>query len=118
MSTATSPRQSTRPAPLEQTSGNFALIETLRTGFPLPLSLGGINGVMFIDAASAWNDDADPVFFSSKGGFHTESMRLAFGFGARINLGYFVLRYDFAREHRFERGLGKPRHFLTFGPEF
>jgi Tol biopolymer transport system component len=96
----------------------FPLIETLRTGFPLPLSLGGINGVMFIDAASAWNDDADPVFFSSKGGFHTESMRLAFGFGARINLGYFVLRYDFAREHRFERGLGKPRHFLTFGPEF
>jgi len=95
----------------------FPLIETLRTGF-LPVSLGGINGVMFIDAASAWNRDADPVFFSSKGGFHTESMRLAFGFGARINLGYFVLRYDFGREHRFERGLGKPRHFLTFGPEF
>ena len=43
---------------------------------------------------------------------------MAFGFGARINLGYFVLRYDFGREHRFERGLGKPRHFLTFGPEF
>ncbi len=95
----------------------FPLIETLRTGF-LPVSLGGINGVMFIDAASAWNGDADPVFFSSKGGFHTESMRLAFGFGARINLGYFVLRYDYGREHRFERGLGKPRHFLTFGPEF
>ena len=96
----------------------FPLIETLRTGFPLPLSLGGVNGVMFIDAASAWNSDADPVFFSTKGGFHTESMRMAFGFGARINLGYFVLRYDFGREHRFERGLGKPRHFLTFGPEF
>jgi len=95
----------------------FPLIETLRTGF-LSLSLGGVNGVAFIDAASAWNSDAEPVFFSSKGGFHTEGMRMAFGFGARINLGYFILRYDYGREHRFERGLGQSHHFLTFGPEF
>ncbi len=96
----------------------FPLIEWLRTGFPFSLSLGGVNGVAFIDAASAWNGDSDPVFFSSEGGFHTENLRMAFGFGARINLGYFILRYDFGREHRFERGLGKPRHFIAFGPEF
>src|SRR5439155_20253374 len=97
---------------------SFTLIETLRTGVPLPISREGVNGVMFIDASSAWNSDADPVFFFNKGAFHTESMRMAFGFGARINLGYFVLRYDWGREHRFERGLGKPRGFFTFGPEF
>jgi len=85
---------------------------------PLLEKKTGSASLFHADAASAWNSDADPVFFSNKGGFHTESMRMAFGFGARINLGYFVLRYDFGREHRFERGLGKPRHFLTFGPEF
>jgi Tol biopolymer transport system component len=96
----------------------FPLIEQLRVGFPLALSLGGVNGVVFLDAASAWNAGTDPKFFSTEGGFHTESFRAAFGFGARINLGYFILRYDYGREHRFERGLDEPRHFFTFGPEF
>ncbi len=96
----------------------FPLIEQLRTGFPMSISLGGVNGVLFLDGASAWNADSDPVFFSNRGGFHTENFRLAFGFGARINLGYFILRYDYAREHRINGGLGEPRHFFAFGPEF
>ena len=96
----------------------FPLIEQLRVGFPLALALGGINGVVFLDAATAWNAGQDPKFFSTEGGFHTQAFRAAFGFGARVNLGYFILRYDYGREHRFERGLDEPRHFFTFGPEF
>jgi len=96
----------------------FPLIESLRTGFPIQLGLGGINGVLFLDGASAWNGDSDPVFFSNKGGFHTSSARLAYGFGARVNLGYFILRYDYGVEQRFRGGLGPAHHFLTFGPEF
>lgn len=96
----------------------FPLIEALRVGFPLTLSLGGINGVVFLDAASAWNAGTDPKFFSSVGGLHPEGMHLAYGFGARINLGYFILRYDYGREHGIERGPGESHHFLTFGPEF
>jgi outer membrane protein assembly factor BamA len=96
----------------------FPLIEALRVGFPLTLSLGGINGVVFLDAASAWNAGTDPRFFSNVGGLHTEGMHLAYGFGARMNLGYFILRYDYGREHGIERGPGESHHFLTFGPEF
>jgi outer membrane protein assembly factor BamA len=77
-----------------------------------------VNGVVFLDAASAWNAGTDPRFFSSQGGLHTEGMHLAYGFGARINLGYFILRYDYGREHGIERGPGESHHFLTFGPEF
>jgi hypothetical protein len=95
----------------------FPLIEQLRLGWPLSMNFGGINGVAFIDGASAWTK-SNPRFFSSEGGFHTEGARFAFGFGARMNLGYFILRYDYAREHRIERGLSKPRHFLTFGADF
>ncbi len=96
----------------------FPLIETLRVGFPLSLSLGGVNGVVFLDAASAWNAGTDPRFFSNVGGLHPEGAHLAYGFGARINLGYFILRYDYGREHGIERGPGESHHFLTFGPEF
>ena len=96
----------------------FPLIESLRTGFPFTLSLGGVNGVAFLDAASAWTADFEPVFFSKVNGLHTQDLRLAFGFGARINLGYFILRYDYGREHRINGGLGPPRHFFAFGPEF
>jgi Tol biopolymer transport system component len=96
----------------------FPLIEQLRLGWPLAINLGGINGVAFVDAASAWDKDHDPVFFSKAGGLRTKDLNLAFGFGARVNLGYFILRYDYAREHRLEGGVGKPRHFVTFGAEF
>lgn len=95
----------------------FPLIEQLRLGWPLSMNFGGINGVAFIDGASAWTK-GNPRFFSSEGGLHTEGARLAFGFGARLNLGYFILRYDYAREHHIDRGLSKPRHFLTFGADF
>jgi len=96
----------------------FPLIEQLRLGWPLAINLGGINGVAFIDGASAWEKGREPKFFTSEGGLRTQDLHLAFGFGARVNLGYFILRYDYAREHRIEGGIGKPRHFVTFGSEF
>ena len=96
----------------------FPLIEQLGLGWPLPLNLGGINGVFFVEGASAWEEGNDPKFFSSTGGLHTQDLRLAFGAGARVNLGYFILRYDFGREHRLEGGLGAPQHFISFGADF
>jgi Tol biopolymer transport system component len=95
----------------------FPLIEQLRTGF-LSLSLGGINGVLFMDAASAWTASSQPVFFTNVGGFHTQNLNIALGFGARINLGYFILRYDHARQHSFDGWVGPPMNFIAFGPEF
>jgi hypothetical protein len=96
----------------------FPLIEQLRLGWPLAINLGGINGVLFTDAATAWEDGQKVQFFSNDGGLRTKDLHLAFGFGARVNLGYFILRYDYAREHQLEGGIGKPRHFVTFGAEF
>ena len=96
----------------------FPLIEQLGLGWPLPLYLGGINGVLFIDGATTWEKGHDPVFFDSSNGLRTRDLHLAFGAGARVNLGYFILRYDFGREHRLDGGLGKPQHFVTFGADF
>ncbi|HEX7078667.1 MAG TPA: hypothetical protein VF363_09605 [Candidatus Eisenbacteria bacterium] len=96
----------------------FPLIEQLRLGWPLSINLGGINGVMFLDGATAWERGHDPVFFSSVGGLHTENLHLAYGLGARVNLGYFILRYDYGREFKLDGGVGKPQNFVTFGADF
>jgi len=96
----------------------FPLIEQLRFGWPGRISLGGINGVLFLDAASAWQKGDRPRFFSTEGGLHSDAALFAFGAGARINLGYFILRYDFGRRTDFQRTLGSSQHFVTLGADF
>jgi WD40 repeat protein len=96
----------------------FPLIEQLRFGWPGRISLGGINGVFFMDAASAWQKGTTPRFFSSVGGLHSNDLLFAYGAGARINLGYFILRYDFGRGTNFQHPTGSSHHFVTLGADF
>jgi len=96
----------------------FPLIEQLRFGWPGRITLGGINGVMFLDAASAWQEGEKPHFFSTDGGFHSDDLLFAFGAGARINLGYFILRYDFGRRTDLQRTAHDSHHFVTLGADF
>ncbi|HYR53183.1 MAG TPA: hypothetical protein VET83_11315 [Candidatus Dormibacteraeota bacterium] len=96
----------------------FPLIEQLRFGWPGRITLGGINGVMFLDAASSWQKGEHPRFFSNEGGFHSDDLLFAYGAGARINLGYFVLRYDYGRGHNFQHPTGTSQHFVTLGADF
>jgi Tol biopolymer transport system component len=96
----------------------FPLIEQLRFGWPGRITLGGINGVLFLDAASAWEKGTKPRFFTQEGGFHSDDLLFAWGAGARINLGYFILRYDFGRGHNFQHPTGTSQHFVTLGADF
>ena len=96
----------------------FPLIEQLRFGWPGRITLGGINGVLFMDAASAWEKGTKPRFFTREGGFHSDDLLFAWGAGARINLGYFILRYDFGRGHNFQHPTGTSQHFVTLGADF
>jgi len=96
----------------------FPLIEQLRFGWPGRITLGGINGVLFLDAASAWEKGVKPRFFTTEGGFHSDDLLFAWGAGARINLGYFILRYDYGRGHNFQHPTGTSQHFVTLGADF
>jgi Tol biopolymer transport system component len=96
----------------------FPLIEQLRFGWPGRISLGGINGVIFLDAASAWQEGRSPRFFSKEGGFHAKDLLFAYGAGARVNLGYFILRYDYGRGTNFQHPTGESQHFVTLGADF
>jgi outer membrane protein assembly factor BamA len=57
--------------------------------FPLPLAIRYVNGAVFADIGSAWDRDRQvdglPLPRNVYGGV---------GFGCRINLGMFLLRYD------------------------
>ncbi len=101
----------------------YPFIDELRFGWPLPLVLRGIGGVLFLDGAAAWNGGVNDVFplkdlepdingnFSNAYGF-------AYGFGARVNLGFFILRWDYGQQTDFQRNIGSPRRFLTIASDF
>jgi WD40 repeat protein len=95
----------------------FPLIDVLSLGLPGRIAFGGIRGVAFVDMASAWTD-VPPQFVSTAGGTHTKDLRVAFGCGARVNLGYFILRYDFGQETNGQRYTSNGHHFVSFGADF
>jgi outer membrane protein assembly factor BamA len=90
---------------LASTEFRFPLVRHLALGWPLPLELGFIEGVLFADGASAW----DGRWFRSSraiaGGVAGRAPLLAAGGGMRVNLGAFVLKLDWARLH--DTGTGR-----------
>jgi len=76
----------------------FPLIDHLVMGFP-PIYLRGIGGVFFLDVAGAWFNGEGFKPFTRQGSklFSLEDAQAAYGFGIRMSLGYFVLRFDMAK---------------------
>jgi len=77
----------------------FPLIDYLMMGWPLPVFLRGIGGVLFFDVAGAWLDSETFQPFTSRHAklFKLKDAQAAYGFGVRINVGYLVLRFDMAK---------------------
>ncbi|MDR3013371.1 MAG: BamA/TamA family outer membrane protein [Chitinispirillales bacterium] len=90
----------------------FPFIREISTVWPIPMSIRYINGAVFADAGSAWEEDIHgnlpPEFI---GGY---------GFGMRANLGIFVLRYDrgWPIDWAHWKRSGRPINYFSFGAEF
>jgi outer membrane protein assembly factor BamA len=97
----------------------FPLIRYLILGVP-PIGFQNIRGVLFCDMGSAWNNDkAWKPFASGDMSFpKLHDLRGGVGIGMRVNVGYFILRYDYARATDFSRFIGEPVHYFSFGSEF
>ncbi len=95
----------------------YPLIDRLKLGFP-PLDFRGIRGVLFLDMGSAWRG-RDFKFFEEAPNGKTRllDVKAAYGFGARINLGYFILRYDFAQATDLHENL-ETIDFFTLSADF
>ncbi|MBN1896086.1 PD40 domain-containing protein [bacterium] len=96
----------------------FPLIRYLIFGGLLPIGFQNIRGVLFMDLGSAF-DDYDSWKPLASGKFlKLQDMRAGYGFGARINVGFFLLRYDLAWQTDFYSSAGSPIHYFSLGADF
>ena len=97
----------------------YPFIEYFQLNFPLPIALQQVSGAIFWDMGSAWDYNSEVRFFDDKEGFPVlGSVKGGFGFGARANLGIFVLRVDFAWATNLSKVAKKPETYFSFGSEF
>ena len=111
----------------------FPLIRRLQMGFPLPLALWNVRGAIFTDMGFAWNNDEkfkpftkSPSGFimtriytdEAKGYFDRKQFFMSYGFGARLNMGWFVLQFDLAWPTDLYRTFGGAHVIWSLGAEF
>ena len=86
----------------------FPFIEELRFGWPIPLGIRNVAGVLFTDVGGTW-DNREVM----------ENRGWGYGLGWRMNLGIFVLRYSKAWGiHRFSTVKPGERVYWSLGAEF
>jgi outer membrane protein assembly factor BamA len=76
----------------------YPFIDRMKLAFPLPIEFGGIRGVAFLDggAIAPWGTGRSfRLWDASKGAF--DDLKLGVGFGARVRISYFLLKFDFAK---------------------
>ncbi|RMH64200.1 MAG: biopolymer transporter Tol [Calditrichaeota bacterium] len=91
----------------------FPLILRLDLGLP-PVSLGYIQGVLFSDVGSAWDD---PSRFRAFKNGRTDDLFISYGTGARVYLLGFLLKYDLAWQYDWQNS-SRPRHYFSIGVDF
>jgi Tol biopolymer transport system component len=100
----------------------YPLIDQISFGFPLPITLRNIRGVFFLDVGGAWYRlDGREVFkpFSGEDAVvRLVDLRAGYGFGVRVNLGFFVLRYDLAQPTDLAESTGGKINYFSLGAEF
>ena len=96
----------------------YPFVEHFVMKFPLPLSIHYINGAIFYDMGAAWDENKKFKGGTTEGGSKLEDIKAGFGFGARANLGFLVLKYDVAWQTNFDSVSPKPKHYVSLGAEF
>lgn len=92
----------------------FPMVDNLSMAFPLPITLGGIRGSAYIDVGAVW--DESKLFRGVKNG-RLEDIKLGYGFGPRMNLGYFVLKMDISWQSDLSK-ISKPQVYLSLSEDF
>jgi len=101
------------------TEFRFPLIERLKMGWPLPLHLRNVRGSLFFDIGGAWHaDQFRPFTTDGPGVLRIEDAFAAYGFGARLNVGFLILKYDLAQPTDLVSHTEKMRHYFSIGSEF
>jgi hypothetical protein len=97
---------------------HFPLIDYFLMHYPLRLGLSNVIGALFLDMGAAWSRHIPFKGASGEGGFHLMGIKSGFGFGARANLGFLVLRYDVAWRTDFRTVAPHTKHYFSLGADF
>ncbi len=93
----------------------YPFIDRLQVASPIPFSLYGLRGVMFLDAGAVWDDHFRGVVRDES--VHLNDIKAGFGVGVRMQLAFFVIRVDRAWRTDFNKTGGAVTHF-ALGAEF
>lgn len=103
---------------LTNTEFRFPLVRQLLFGWPLPFFFSNIRGALFMDAGAAWQDDNFRGVVRGPYGNDTfGSIVLGYGWGARINMGYFLLKFDMAWRNDLDQ-VTRPKYYFSIGSSF
>ena len=111
----------------------YPLVRQLAWGWPIPLVLRNIRGILFLDVGTIWgngrafapfkpgegyrlNYDPDPT--NPNPALRRPLAMGGFGFGWRLNLGVAVLRWDIAWPTDLKKTLGGSRQYWSLGADF
>lgn len=96
----------------------FPLIDYFAMRFPLNLVISRVGGALFTDVGAAWFG-SNFKGGTTRGGIEKlQDIKVGFGFGMRMNLGFFLLRYDLAWATDFNTISDKPSYYFSFGADF
>jgi len=92
----------------------FPFFDYIDMAFPLPLGLSNIRGAAFMDLGAVWDRNSD--FRGMRDG-KLDDLHMGYGFGPRLNMGYFVLKFDVAWLTDLSR-VSKPYYYLSLTEDF
>jgi len=96
----------------------YPFIKYLALGWPLPMRMGGIQGITFFDFGSAWDGtDFHPFGRNLSTGLYMDDLVSGVGCGMRLFFGYFLLKIDVAWRYDLEE-FSKPKYYVSLGLDF
>lgn len=96
----------------------FPLLRYLQLGWPLRIGLSNLRGVLFYDAGQAWYWNDSDLLRDLNGRLITDDLLLGYGWGSRLNLGYFLLKMDAAWRYNPGTGSSSPAYTFSLGADF
>lgn len=92
----------------------FPFFDYIAMNFPVPVTIPNIRGTIFADVGTVYNDWTKLKVFQNNA---LKDLKLGFGFGPRLNLGYVVLRFDIAWATDLQ-SYSKPAYYLSLVEDF
>ena len=96
----------------------FPMLRHLGLGWPLPLEFGQVQGVLFADAATAWDREIFRTTRALEGLSTGRRGLVSGGLGVRVNLGAMVLKVDWAQLYDTGTGRRSAGSSVALGTDF